>query len=687
MGKPDIPQSPARRFADAALAALVLLIVGMMIVPLPTWLLDLLIASNISIAVLMILVAIYMTGGLSFTSFPTVLLVTTLYRLALNVSSTRLILLQADAGDVISAFGDFVVRGNYVVGAVIFLILTLIQFLVIAKGSERVAEVGARFTLDAMPGKQMSIDAELRAGSITQEEARSRRNMLQRESQFYGAMDGAMKFVKGDAIAGIVITVVNILGGLAIGVAMRDLSAVESLRLYGLLTIGDGLVSQIPALLISTAAGLVVTRVASEEEGGSLGGDVAHQIFGNARALAIAALFLLALAIVPGLPAVPFLVLAAIFGATALRLERGGRPGAGLEAVAVEQEAARETKARAAMVPLVVPVAVELGPELAARLLDEGGGGALLEEEIPSLRDLLFLELGLGLPGVRARRAEGLEPDEYLIALQEIPILGGRAPLGRSLALADGARLASLGLEAEPDEEAGGAWVPEGSETLLESAAIASLDAAALVARDVGRAVRRRAHDLMGLQEVQGMLDQLERAYPAVVRNVVPKPVSLSLLTDVLRRLVEEGVSVRPLREILEALGTYAPHERDPVALTELVRSALKRHITFKHAQDGVLSVYLADPGLEEAVRDSIQRTASGSYLAMAPDQVQDILGVIRSELLPASQEAPPILLAQADVRRFLRRLVEVELPDLVVLSYQELAPEVMVQPLARIAI
>jgi len=368
-------QSRARRFADAALAALVLLVVGMMIVPLPTTLLDILIASNISLAVLMLLTAIYISGGLSFTAFPTVLLITTLYRLALNVSSTRLILLQADAGHVIFAFGNFVVRGNYVVGGVVFLILTLIQFLVIAKGSERVAEVGARFTLDAMPGKQMSIDAELRAGSLSQEEARKKRSDLQRESQFYGAMDGAMKFVKGDAIAGIVITIVNILGGLAIGVGQRGMSALDALQTYGLLTIGDGLVSQIPSLLISTAAGLVVTRVASEDEGGSLGGDVAKQIFGDRRALGIAALFLLALAVVPGLPALPFLVLSGTFGVLAYRLGGPILPAETAVAAVAKQEAARETQARKAMVPLMVPVAIDLGDALADEMLDDAAPG------------------------------------------------------------------------------------------------------------------------------------------------------------------------------------------------------------------------------------------------------------------------------------------------------------------------
>ncbi|MEM9072164.1 MAG: type III secretion system export apparatus subunit SctV [Myxococcota bacterium] len=680
-------QSTARRLADVALAALVLMVVGMMIIPLPTALLDVLIAGNISLAVLMMLVSMYISGGLQFTAFPTVLLVTTLYRLALNVSSTRLILLQADAGDVIAAFGNFVVQGNYVVGAVVFLILTLIQFLVIAKGSERVAEVGARFTLDAMPGKQMSIDAELRAGAISQDEARDKRSMLQRESQFYGAMDGAMKFVKGDAIAGIVITVINILGGLAIGVAMRDMSAGEALQTYGLLTIGDGLVSQIPALLISTSAGLVVTRVASEQEDASLGGDVASQIFGDPRALRIAAAFLVALAIVPGLPAVPFLVLAIVFFFVARRLTRQTAPAEVTEVVA-KQEAARETKARKQMVPLVVPVAVEVGEGLSEAVADASGQGLFLEEEVPRLRDRLFLELGIALPGVRARATPHLEPGQYVLALQEVPVASGEIDAARFFVREVPAVLASYGISAEAAEDplgGEGAWIEPEDREVLEADGVEVFEPAALVAEHLGQAVRRRAQDLVGIQSVQSMLDQLERAYPALVRNVVPKPVSLSLLTDVLRRLVDEGVSIRPLREILEALATHAPNERDPVTLTELVRSALRRQITHRHSEEGSLAVYLLDPAIEEAVRDSIQRTAAGSYLALPPDLARDILRSISAEC--GSDPTPAILLTQADVRRFVRRLIEVELPDVTVLSFQELSPEVQVQPLGRVGL
>jgi len=632
-----------RRFADAGLALLVVLVVGMMIVPLPTPLLDVLIAGNIAIGVLLLLVSVYAPDALAFTSFPTILLVTTLFRLALNVSSTRLILLQADAGEVIRAFGHFVVQGNYVVGGVVFLILTLIQFVVIAKGSERVAEVGARFTLDAMPGKQMAIDAELRTGALGQEEARHRRRALQRESQFYGAMDGAMKFVKGDAVAGIVITAINVVGGLAIGVAMRDLGAGESLRVYGLLTIGDGLVSQIPSLLISTAAGIVVTRVASEDEESSLGADVGRQIFGDPRALAIAAGFLVVLGIVPGLPSVPFFVLAAVFALIAWRLSRRPAlaPGAA-DAEADRREARREAIARGQRSPQVTPVSIDLGPGLAAALLDGRGGGPLLEHAIPAVREALFRELGLGLPAVRAALDPALPPGGYVIRIQEVPVSRG------------------VGTPADPE-------------------------ASRVVAEALGLEVRRRAGDLLGLQEVQAMLDQLEASAPVLVRHVVPKPVSLPVLAEVLRRLVGEGVSIRALREILEALALHAPTEKDPAALAELVRRALRRHITHAHAGAGGLAAYRIDPDLEDAIRDAIQRTGPRTYLALPPSTARDVLAAVRTALGDAGGR--PVLLAQADVRRFVRELLEPELPDVVVLSPQELDPAVTVATRGRVSL
>ncbi|MCA9601701.1 MAG: FHIPEP family type III secretion protein [Myxococcales bacterium] len=635
---PRAEPSAFHRYADVLLAALVVLIVGMMIVPLPTALLDLLLASNISLAVVLLLVALYARSGLAFASFPTVLLVTTLYRLALNVSSTRLILLQANAGDVIHSFGTFVVRGNYVVGAVIFLILTLIQFIVIAKGSERVAEVGARFTLDAMPGKQMSIDAELRSGAITQDEAQQRRRRVQRESEFFGAMDGAMKFVKGDAIAGIIITLINIAAGLVIGVGMRHLGALESLKVYGLLTIGDGLVSQIPALLISTAAGLVVTRVSSEHDDSSLAGDIARQVLEQPRALAVAGVFLLVLAAIPGLPTIPFVVLGALllFGARRLRETPPRTTGTdGAPAIPGRQAAAAPLS-----IPAVVPISVDLGERLATDDHDA------IQTALAELPRTLFLELGLPVPSIRTRTNAQLPPYAFTVFVQEIPVGSGDA--------------SPRDTQVTPRE--------------------------AVVAHHTARAIRRRAAEFVGLQETQALLDQLERLYPALVRNAVPKPVSLQLLSEVLRRLVDEGVSIRPLREILEALASHAPHEKDPVALTELVRSTLKRHISFRVAQGGVVPVYLLAPEIEEAVRDAIQRTVAGSYLALAPDLAREILTSIKRTCAAHTGHAPN-LLTQSDIRRFVRRLIEVDLPDVLVLSYQELAPELTVQPLARVDI
>jgi type III secretion protein V len=633
------------RYADLALAALVVAIVGMMIVPLPTPLLDLLISVNIATAVTLLLVAIYVSDALKIATFPTLLLLTTLFRLALEVSATRLILLRADAGEVIHAFGNFVVAGNLVVGAVIFLILTMIQFIVISKGSERVAEVAARFTLDAMPGKQMSIDAELRAGHIDHQEARRRRAALARESQLYGSMDGAMKFVKGDAIAGIVVLAVNIVGGLVIGIVQRGLDAAVAARTYTVLTIGEGLVAQIPALLISTSAGIIVTRVASEEEGSHLGRDIGSQIIAQPKAIGIAAGLLALLAIVPGLPALPFLTLAAILGAVAWKLLRTPiRPSGPALAPGGGGPVAGGTARSAADVdmfsPLLTPVAVEVSAELGARLTTFG------DEVVPRLRERLHAELGLPLPAVRVRAGvAGLEGGRFVLRLNEVPL--GRGEIAR----AD--------------------WNRASGE--IGEAVLALL--------------RRHGHELFGLEEAQALLDALERTHPALVREVVPKLVSLVLFTDVARRLVEEGISLRNLRDILGALAQWAPHERDPVALTEHVRAALRRAITHRYAGDGgALAAYLLDPMIEDAIRDGVQKTATGSYLALEPQLASDIVGAVGRAVGPGAQGGA-VLLTGAEIRRYVRRLIETEHPDLAVLSFQELAPEVQIRPIARIGV
>jgi len=639
--------------ADGVLALLVVSVVAMMIVPLPTWLLDVLIATNLSAAVAILLVVLYVPDALAIATFPTLLLLTTLYRLGLNVASSRLILLQANAGEVIHAFGSFVVRGNYVVGAVVFLILTVIQFVVIAKGGERVAEVAARFVLDAMPGKQMAIDAELRAGSIDGALARKRRRALSRESQFYGAMDGAMKFVKGDVIASLVITAINIVGGLAIGVAQRGMSAGDALKRYGLLTIGDGLVSQIPALVLSTAAGVLVTRTASEEPDTPLGRELARQLFGVPKALQVAAGFVLLLAVVPGLPTAPFLVLAGLLFVTA----RGRTRQLELEAIADRTEprptgAARGAAQGPAFVPMVLPWGLEVSPDLEPLLDDargaEGEGGRRgIRGQTVGLREELFAELGVVLPMPRVRVQPTLPPRHALLSIHEVP--------ARVLALPDG----------------------------LEEA-----DVAGHLAASVRSILRARAADFLGFAEAQRMLDELEQFAPATVRNVVPKPVPLTLLVDVLRRLVEEGVSIRDLRGILEALATAAVAEKDPLTLTELVRAQLRRSITFRLTGGAAsLGVYLLDGVLEETLRRSITRTPSGAFLTLAPAASRDVIASVRRALdeNPAPGAGTPrVVLTQPDIRRFVRRLLEAELPDLVVVSFAELLPEVSLQPLGR---
>ena len=635
--------------AELGLALLVISVVAMMIVPLPTWLLDVLIATNLSISVAVLLVVLYVPDALAIATFPTILLLTTLFRLALNVSSVRLILLQANAGEVIKAFGQFVVRGNYVVGGVIFLVLTIIQFIVIAKGSERVAEVGARFVLDAMPGKQMAIDAELRSGAIDGNEARRRRRVLSRESQFYGSMDGAMKFVKGDVIASLVITVVNILGGLAIGVGQKGMPAVDALKRYGLLTIGDGLVSQIPALVLSTAAGVLVTRVASEDPDTPLGQELAGQLFGMPKALRVASGFVLLLAILPGLPAAPFLVLAAalflIARARDRQIARDDRRDA--TEPRPTAPAAGGRRAEASFVPIVVPWSIEVSEDLARALEDAPEDDRLgLRSEALAMRESLFAELGVPLPSPRVRVAAGLPPRHAVISLFEVP--------ARVMPVPDGAS----------DAE---------------------------VVRVVGEAtahlLRGRAADFLGLAETQRLLDELEQFAPATVRNVVPKPVSLTLLTDVLRRLLEERVSIRDLRAILEALASLAATEKDPLTLAELVRAQLRRALTFKLTRGAThLGVILVDPTIEDTIRRAIQRTPAGAFLTLPPAAARDVIAALRRAGAEATAEAPGavVFLTQPDIRRFMRKLLETELPDATVVSFAELLPEVTLRPVAR---
>lgn len=617
------------RGADALLSVLVVAIVGMMVVPLPTALLDLLISLNLTLGVLLLSAALYVREPLSFAAFPTLLLLSTLYRLALNVSSTRLILLQADAGRVIEAFGSFVVRGDYLVGAMVFAILTLIQFIVIARGAERVAEVGARFSLDAMPGKQLAIDAELRAGNLSAEAARSLRKRLERESQLYGALDGAMKFVKGDAIAGVIITLVNFCAGAAIGTLSRGLALTESLETYALLTIGDGLVSQIPSLLVSTSAGLVVTRVASRDGRSSLGSEVSSQLLRDERALGTAVAFLAVLALVPGLPFVPFAALAALAGVglVQLRRKKGERPA--------EAEGEARTEARA-NVKFAPPLSIELGETLDAWLADGGSAATSRASIAEAIGRGIVARHGFEVDEIEVRADGALAPREVVVKVKGVSL--GRASVESPVE----ARERAVGLALE------------------------------VVAQNVA--------ELLGLEECQRLCDALEKTRPALVRNVVPKPVPLALLADVARRLAEEGLSLAHLPAILDALAIHAPNERDPLELAELCRLELRHPLVGPHLRDGALEAHLVDPEIEEAVRESIRRTNTGAYLAMRPEDASAIVEATR-------KAGARILLTQGDVRRFVRMLLSPELPEIVVFSYAELPPRLRVEPLGRIAI
>ncbi len=699
------------RYSDIVLAVLVVAIVGMMIVPLPTLLLDILLTLNISLSVVILLISLYVPHALKLSVFPTLLLITTMYRLALTISTTRLILLTGDPGEVVTAFGQFVVRGNFVVGAVIFVILVIVNFIVISKGSERVAEVAARFTLDAMPGKQMSIDADLRSGAIDMEEGKRKRRDLERESALFGAMDGAMKFVKGDAIAGIIITVVNIVGGLIIGVMQKGMPIGDAAKKYTLLTIGDGLVGMIPAILISTSAGIIVTRVAGEEEGAHLGKDVTSQVTAYPKAITIAAGMLAVLGLIPGLPTVPFMILAATCGAGGyLMLKRQKKIESGELDPAMENEengeAAQEGPKSVEpgpkeplnpdselFIPVVTPIVLEVSDALVPFVDSRQDGGRFLYELIPFMRDGLFVELGVRFPGIRARGNPNLPPGAYQIQINEVPVVTGQATLGHILVndTVDRLRLMNVqGFEAvNPATRQPAAWVPEQHKEMLEAAGLTTWDVPGYIILHLAAVLRRHAREFVGVQEVQTMLDQLEKAFPAIVKEVIPKVVSVLKLTDILGRLVEEEISIRDLRGILQALAEYGQVEQDNVMLTENVRASLKRYVSHKYARGtNTLVVYLLDPQIEEAIRSSIKRTSAGTHLALEPDIAQEIVQAVKNECghLPPTAQRPVILTAM-DIRRYVRKLLEYEFnPPFSVVSYQELSPDLNIQPVARIS-
>lgn len=685
--------------SDLVLAAWIIAVVIMIVLPVPPPLIDLAITFNLTAAIGLNMVALYIPSAIHLSMFPSILLVTTLFRLGVNISSTRQILLNAYAGHIISAFGNFVVGGNYVVGLVIFIIITIVQFIVVTKGAERVAEVAARFRLDAMPGKQMAIDADLRAGSIDASQAREKRSLIQKESELYGAMDGAMKFVKGDVIAGMVIAFVNIVGGLIIGVAMHGMTMAQAAKIYTLLSIGDGLVSQIPSLLISLTAGIVTTRVSSDRRDANLGREISTQLLREPRALLIAAGAIFGIGFFKGFPLWTFTILALVVAASGIAVMRrkkkeAAKVAAGGGTVETDIEGHAVVKGGAEDFTLTLPVILEMGKHLSEQIKKGKGKGSqsLVEELIPKMRQALYQDLGIRYPGVHVRTDSPLlENDEYAIMLNEVPVTRGKIPDNYLLTNETEENLRRYNLPYISYKNAAGLpslWVEDRYKEVMDKAGIKYWNPLEVLILHLSYFFRQNGQEFIGIQEVRSMLEFMERSFPDLVKEVT-RLIPLQKLTEIFRRLVQEQVSIKDLRTIMEALSEWAQTEKDTVLLTEYVRASLKRYISYKYSQgQSTLSVYLLDPEIEEMIRGAIKQTSAGSYLALDPDSVNLILKAMRNTVTPVPPGGqPPVLLTAIDVRRFARKLIETEYPDISVVSYQEILPEIRIQPLGRIQI
>ena len=686
------------RSSDIVLAAFIIMIIGMIIIPVPPMLIDMMIAINMSAAICLLMVSLYIQKAVHLSIFPSILLVTTLFRLGIEIAATRQILLHADGGDIIFAFGNFVVGGNFIVGGVIFLIITIVQFIVVTKGAERVAEVAARFTLDAMPGKQMSIDADLRSGTIDSNQARDLRLALQKESQLYGAMDGAMKFVKGDVIAGIVIAVINIVGGLIIGMIIHHMTAMQSAKIYTLLSIGEGLVTQIPSLMVSLTAGIVTTRVSSEKKDNNLGKDISSQIFSHSKGLILASFVTFGMAWLQGFPTWIFLMLTALFSGVGIKnhykkkkLEgKSGSGAVGPSSVETDVEGHSIVNGGLDDYALTLPVILEAGSALTSLIRKERGGTTFVDEMIPKMRHALYQDLGVRFPGVHVRTESPLlEPNEYSISLNEVPIVRGRIVEGSILTNESEETLRRYNLPYTQSKNAIGQaalWVENRFLEVLKKAGIKFWKPLDVMILHLSQFYKNYASEFIGIQEVRAILEFLEKSYPDLVKEVT-RLVPLQKMTEIFRRLVQEQISIKDLRTILEALSEWAQSEKDTVLLTEYVRSSLKRYISYKYSQgQTVLSVYLIDPEIEDMIRGAIKQTSAGSYLALDPDSVQLILHSMRNVIVPTPPGGqPPVLLTAIDVRRFTRKLIEGDFPDLPVVSYQEIVSEIRIQPLGRI--
>jgi flagellar biosynthesis protein FlhA len=676
--------------SDTVMVVGVVAILMVMIVPLPSFLLDFLLALNITFSIIVILMAMYTVKPLDFAVFPSVLLVATLFRLSLNVASTRLILLYGNeggtaAGKVIKSFGTFVVGGDYVVGLIVFMILVIINFVVITKGSGRIAEVAARFTLDAMPGKQMAIDADLNAGLIDESQARQRRELISRESEFYGAMDGASKFVRGDAIAGIVITIINIIGGFVIGILQKKMPAIDAAQTYTLLTVGDGLVTQIPALVVSTAAGIVVSRAAAES---SMGADFRKQLFSNPKAVYLGSVVITLFGFIPGLPHLPFIVLGAVIGGTVYLFEKRQKEAMAVDASRDAASAAKEGPPESVEHLLSLdPMELEVGYAIIP-LVDREQNGELLDR-IRSMRRQFALEMGVVIPPIHIRDNLNLKPSEYRILIKGVEVGRFELMVSHLMAMDPGEVVQKVdGIPTkEPAFDLPALWIPEKKRDEAKYAGYTVVDNTAIVATHLTELIRRHAYELLGRQEVQNLLDNLARTNPKPVEELTPALLSVGMIQKVLQNLLKEGVSIRNLLTIVETLADYAPATKDCDLLTEYVRQKLARAIVSPHIrEDGMLNVVTLDQNVEDVLLRSVQHTEHGSYLSVDPKVAGSIMESVNKETEKVMAKGlHPIILCSPQLRRHFRRMIEQFAPSLMVLSHSELLNNIQFRSLGKV--
>lgn len=689
MPAPAAIKTQLRRNMDLLIAGLLVGIVLLIVIPMPPRVLDVLLAISITSGLVILLVTMFTTDPLQFSVFPALLLVTTLYRLALNISSTRLILGQAYAGNVIDAFGHFVAGGNYVVGFIVFIIITVIQFAVITSGAGRVAEVAARFTLDAMPGKQMSIDAEFNAGLITEAEARERRKRLQREADFYGAMDGASKFVRGDAIAGIIITLINIIGGLAIGTLQKGMPVTEALHTYTVLTIGDGLVAQVPSVLISTAAGILVTRATSDH---SFSLDLSRQFTSFPRVLYVAAGILFVLGCIPAMPNLLFLSLAGIsfWAGHSLVREKEKEEAQKIEARARRQaEQARREPENVATYFQVDPLQIEIGYNLVS-LADEAQGGDLLPR-LAAMRRQCALELGIYVRPIRIRDNLQLPPNAYVFKLRGEEAASGELMPGYYLAMDPTGQFTDIkGIPTtEPTFGLPAWWVPPGERERLEMAGLTVVDPSTVMVTHLTEFIKAHAHELLGRQETKELIEAIKEKDPAVVEELVPNLLTLGEVQKVLQNLLRERIPLKDLVTILEALADGARISRDTDFLTEHARSALARTISRLYlTPEKKLAVLTLHPRLEQAIADAVQQTQMGAYPVLEPGLAKRIIEKLREQAEKISLKGlTPVVLCSPRIRLPFRRLIERSLPAVAVISLNEVVPGVEVEVIGTVSV